>query len=215
MHRKKAMRASMPITNVELVMIALVTVLAAQHFPREVDDWEGLPSTSHTWQAWKVAFCLSYLKRQRQLQASGGGKPLGGAHPVISNAAPTINCIGAALKNLALAASSDTAVLQQLMSTNLALTTSVTLLTAPNKNLANNLAQNKGGVAPAVALTMGRGHLMNKPFHGNYCWTHGHWVNQNHTSVTCGSKAAGHKDNATSTNTMGSSDVDKGWSSFA
>ncbi len=36
--QKKATRAGMPIANFELVIMALVAVLAAQHFPREVDD---------------------------------------------------------------------------------------------------------------------------------------------------------------------------------
>ncbi len=67
---------------------------------------------SHTCQAWKVALPLAHLKRQRQVQASGGGKPLGGAHSVIPTAAPTIDHIGEALENLALAASNDTTVLQ-------------------------------------------------------------------------------------------------------
>jgi hypothetical protein len=70
--QKKAKRASMPIANVELVMMASAAVLAAQHFPRKVDDWEGLPAVNCTWRAWKVAFRLAHLKRQRQLQASGG-----------------------------------------------------------------------------------------------------------------------------------------------
>jgi len=30
-------------------MMALVAVLAAQHFPRKVDDWEGLPAEDRTW----------------------------------------------------------------------------------------------------------------------------------------------------------------------
>jgi hypothetical protein len=30
-------------------------------------------------------------------------------------------------------------------------------------------------------------------------------------SATCGNKAAGHKDAATASNTMGGSDLDKGW----
>jgi hypothetical protein len=63
--QKKTKQAGMPIANVELVMMALAAVLAAQRFPREVDNWEGLPAGSCTWQAWKVAFCLAYLKRQR------------------------------------------------------------------------------------------------------------------------------------------------------
>ncbi len=101
----------MSIANVKLVMMALAAVLAAQHFPREVDNWEGLPAASHTWQAWKVAFRLAHIKHQRQLQALRGGKPLGGAHVVIPTAAPTIDRIGKALKNLAPVASNDTTVL--------------------------------------------------------------------------------------------------------
>ncbi len=53
----------MPISDVKLVMMASAAVLAAQHFPREVDDWEGLLATNHTWRAWKVAFHLAHLKR--------------------------------------------------------------------------------------------------------------------------------------------------------
>ena len=42
--QKKAKRAGMPIADVELVMMASAAVLAAQHFPCKVDDWEGLPA---------------------------------------------------------------------------------------------------------------------------------------------------------------------------
>jgi len=66
--QKKAKRAGMPIADVELVMMASVAVLATQHFPHEVDDWEGLPVIDCTWRAWKVAFRLAHIKRQRQLQ---------------------------------------------------------------------------------------------------------------------------------------------------
>ncbi len=65
--QKKAKRAGMPIADVELVMMASAAVLAAQHFPHEVDEWEGLADVDRTWRAWKVAFRLAHLKRQRQL----------------------------------------------------------------------------------------------------------------------------------------------------
>ena len=52
--QKKAKRAGMPIADIELFMMASASVLAAQHFPRKVDDWEGLPSGSPTWPAWKT-----------------------------------------------------------------------------------------------------------------------------------------------------------------
>jgi hypothetical protein len=131
----------MPIADVELVMMASAAVLAAQHFPHEVDDWEGLPAVDRTWRAWKVAFCLTHLKRQRQLHASGGGEPLGGAHSVLPAPAASIDRLGTALDNLALAAANDTTVLQQLTAANLALTTSNATLTAANKKLSEALAK--------------------------------------------------------------------------
>jgi hypothetical protein len=109
----------------------------------------------------------------------------------------------------------DTTILQHLMAVNLALTALVTLLMAANKTLADALAQNKGSAMPLAAPTTVKGFSSNKPFPGNYCWTHGCKVNQNHTIATCGHKAAGHNDNAMSANTMGSSKADKGWNSRA
>ncbi len=168
-----------------------------------------------------MAFRLAHLKRQCQLQALGGGEPLGGAHAVIPTAAPTMDCIGEALQNLALAASNDTTVLQQLTAANLALTALITLLTAANKKLADALARNKGGAKPAAAATPVAapapvtGCSSNRPFPGNYCWTHGHRVNQTHTSASCTRKAKGHKNKATTANKMGSSERDKGWNSHA
>jgi hypothetical protein len=52
----------MPIADVELVMMALAAVLAAQHFLQEVDDCESLPAINRMWGAWKVAFHLAHLK---------------------------------------------------------------------------------------------------------------------------------------------------------
>jgi hypothetical protein len=51
--QKKAKQASMPIADIELVMIALAAVLATQHFLQEVDDWDGLPAINRIWRAWK------------------------------------------------------------------------------------------------------------------------------------------------------------------
>jgi hypothetical protein len=109
------------------------------------------------------------MRHQCQLQASGGGKPLGSAHAVIPMAAITIDRIRKALKNLALAASNDTTVLQQLMAANLSLTALITTLTMANKKLVDALARNKGVTSPAAAPSTKRGHSPNKPFPGNYC----------------------------------------------
>jgi hypothetical protein len=168
-----------------------------------------------------VAFRLAHLKHQRQLQALGGGKPLGGAHPAIPTAAPTIDRIGKALENLALAALNDTTVLQQLTAANLALTALVTSLMAANKKLADALACNIGGAALATPATLAvapappKACSATRPFPGNYCWTHGYKVNQTHTSATCTCKALGHKVDGTTANRMSNSKADKGWNSHA
>ncbi len=206
--QKKAKRAGMPIADIELVMMASAAVLSAQHFPRKADDWEGLPLGSRTWLAWKTAFRLAHLKRQRQILASGGGEPLGGAHGVLPAVAPAIGGLEKALDNLALAATNNTAVLQQLTAANLALTTTVAPLTATNKKLVEAAARKGTPVASPLA---GGPKAAKHPFAGNYCWTHGHRISKEHTSATCANKAAGHRDHATATNTLGGLEKDKGW----
>jgi hypothetical protein len=95
---------------------------------------------------------------------------------MLPEAAPTIGQLETALDNLALAATNDTAILQQLTVANLALTTTVTMLTATNKKLVDAGARAKGGGTPAVTpMTPARGvRAMRTPFPINYCWTHGH-----------------------------------------
>jgi hypothetical protein len=201
--QKKAKRAQMPIADAELVMMASTAVLAVQHFPREVEDWEGLTSTSRTWPAWKTAFCLAHLKRQQQILASKGGEPLGGAHAAI----PVNEAMEAALDNLALAATSDKATVQQLTAANLALTTKVATLTATNKKLVDAAAKKNTGAGTGASKTPDA----DKPVPGGYCWTHGHRVRKSHTSKTCMNKAEGHDDKATSKDTKGGSKANKDW----
>ena len=138
-----------------------------------------------------------------------GGEPLGGAHSVLPAPAVSIDRLGTALDNLALAAANDTTVLQQLTSANLALTTSNAMLTAANKKLSEALTKRS---APAETPgTPGAHRPAGKPKPGNYCWTHGHQCSENHTSATCSSKAPRHQVTATASNTMGGSEKDKGW----
>jgi hypothetical protein len=209
--QKKAQRAGMPIADIELVMMASAAVLTTQHFTHKVDDWEGLPAVARTWMAWKTAFCLAHLKRQCQISASGGGEPLGGAHGVTPALPPAMDRLESALDNLALAATINIAVLQQLAAANLALTSPIVMLTATNKKLVDTAVKtpSRGSATPASSSKSSRS--TKNPFPGNYCWTHGHCCSEQHTSATCGNKAPGHKDGATSSNMMGGSKKDKGW----
>jgi hypothetical protein len=127
-----------------------------------------------------------------------------------------------ALNNLALAATNNTAILQQLTAANLALTTAVSTLTATNKKLVDAAARAKGAtnkkLVDAAARAKGGGtpavtpkksergvQATRTPFPSNYCWTHGNCCNKHHTSATCDNKAMGHHNDATAANTMGHS----------
>ncbi len=141
---------------------------------------------------------------------SGGGEPLGGAHGVLPLDPPaTLDQLDVALDNLALAATNDTAVLQQLTAANLALTNSVAALTATNKKLVEAAAKR----VPSTGTPLGTGKTARKgkPFQENYCWTHGYKLSKAHTSATCLYPAAGHRKDATSANIFGGSVADKGW----
>ncbi len=96
---------------------------------------------------------LTHLKRQHQILASEGGEPLGRAHGVLPEAAPAIGQLKIALNNLALAATNNTTILQQLTAANLALTTTVATLTATDKKLVDVVARAKGGGTPAATPT--------------------------------------------------------------
>ena len=117
--------------------------------------------------------------------------------------------INAALSNLALAATNNTTVLQQLTTTNVVLTAS---LTTASKKFSEAMAEAKGAPTPARMpgpLCVPKPH--NAPFPRNNCWTHCHRCNRNHTSAICTNKTEGPKDNATTANTMGGSKVNRWW----
>jgi hypothetical protein len=118
--------------------------------------------------------------------------------------------LGTALDNLTLAAANKTTV-QQLKAANLDLvhTTSNATLTAANKKLSEASAK-------ALATTPGMPreiHPTNKPFPGNYCWTHDHHCSQNPASheFELGVKAVGRQDTVTASNTIGGSKKGKRW----
>ena len=148
----------------------------------------------------------------------GGGEPLGSAHGVLPGvAAPTNGGLEKALDNLALAATNNAAVLQQLTAANLALTATIATLTATNKKLVE-AGQSKGTPAagtPAAGTPAGTpaggGKATKAPHPGNYCWTHNHHISRDHTSATCAHKATGHRNEATAANTLGGNERDKGW----
>ena len=83
-------------------------------------------------------------------------------------------------------------------------------LAATNANLVNALATLKAGAVPGDGWTNKTRDRYTK---GGYCWTHRYKVGAKHSSSMC--KAAGsnpkHNKEATRSNTMGGSVLNKGW----
>jgi hypothetical protein len=202
----------MPIANIELIMMALATVLASQHFPRKVDNWEGLPSSSRMWAVWKMAFRLTHLKHQPQILASGGGASWSGSwcasrggsnNRAAQEGTQQPSSHGHKQQGHPPAARGGQPGLHD-HSHN---------AHSNQQEVGRHGGQGKRGGTLVVTLTTPeRGvRATRNPFTGNYCWTHGHCCNKHHTSTTWDNKAVGHWDGATASNTMGGSTRDKGW----
>ena len=218
--QRKLARASLPMTDAQLLAIASASVLGSGHFARPTDEWEALPPDRKTWAAWKTHYRAAHIARKRQLLAAGKARPPSfGAANAVTSAYTTEDSISSEalskldgyLDNLAAAATTEKTTLAQLIENNATLTATVTSLTASVAALSSAytlLANGHPAPVPAKPTTT------RKPSYlavGGYCWTHGYRVKKGHDSTTCKEKAEGHKDAATRANTMGGSVANKGW----
>jgi hypothetical protein len=116
--QRKLARANLPMSDDQLLAIALTAVLASEHFPRPTDEWEALPRIQKTWTAWKTHYCAAHLARKCLLLASGRSTSTGNtAHAVTYDATlqpDTLNRLDGYLDNLAAAATNDRTTLSQL-----------------------------------------------------------------------------------------------------
>jgi hypothetical protein len=231
--QRKAARASLPVTDQSLVMLASTALLAADTFPRTTEHWEELPQADKTWPAWKAAYLQAHQKRANRLRATGGADNLGRANQAtfgifdpgasgihLRNNAPgaqanqAANFLGSidnALDNLASAAANNKAVLEQLVTTNSFLTTSNSLLANQIKCLQAQLAAKRGQVGGGGGGGNGGGTTKKGPDPAGYCWSHGWRVGFGHNSSTCEHPKEGHQTNATRQNTKGGSSANKDW----
>ncbi len=158
--------------------------------------------------AWKTAFRLAHLKRQRQILASGGE----GNH--------SVGLTACSLRRLWQSDSwrRHSTTLHSPGRMTLPFSSSsrwpIWLSRPPSAcSLVDAVARAKGTPALGTPAVMPGGGMQSPktPHPGNYCWTHGSRISKEHTSATCANKATGHHDDATAANTFGGSDKDKGW----
>jgi hypothetical protein len=200
----KAARASLPVTNQTLTILASTALLAADTFPCTTILWEELAPADKTWPAWKAAYLEAHMLRANRLRATGGADNLGRANQATngvvdsgasdfyySNNAPSaqanqatsfLDSIDNALDNLASTATNDKAVLKKLVATNSSLATSNTHLANQIKTLQTQLSAKEGHGSGGGGGGSRDSNTKKGPNPAGYCWSHGWCVGYGHNT---------------------------------
>ncbi len=141
--QKKAKQAELPILDIELAMYAATSVLQSGDYKKETNEWEGCNANKKTWTKWKQTYLAAYARGINRQRAGATDEPLTRAANSIMPAATTdvTDALAGSLDNLVLAATSNKTALQQSTAANLALTTTVAILTVANKKLTKMVAR--------------------------------------------------------------------------
>ena len=207
--REKLERGGVPMSDATLLATAHTQVMGSQHYPEAVRDWERLLPAAKTWVAWQAAFRLANIKRDRLLKINP--MAFGAANHVtdtdIDNAAITM-----ALDNIANAATNDANLIATLMAMIKALEIKAN---QPPPIIGTDTTRNTNttttGAIPFVPRVYTLAEALAIFDSTGYCWTHGWRVHASHTSAKCKKKKRGHKNEATSADTMGGSNKNQGW----
>jgi len=236
--QKKAARAALPITNEWLAATATKSLLAAGSFPIQRPVWDAKLPATKTWPAWKQWAREAQLTVEREQRASGArGDTFGSASAAIIYHRPTTSASFAGVAGhtslpsfeeqfangmdaLALAATNEKAVLDNLVSSNKVLSE----LTAKKLTAIEQLIIAKAttpGATPspgdAKLVAQLRAAIKGKWAPGGFCSSHGYGVGADHTSATCKNKKPGHVDSATRSSPAGhghDKHINMGWDAF-
>jgi hypothetical protein len=235
--QKKAVRANLPISNAWLAATASLSLLTAGSFPKQRADWDALAPATKTWPAWKTwARAAQQTVEREQRATSARSDVFGSASAAIAfhqTTPPVRDFAGGALGSsfqeqfasgmdaLALAATNDKTVLDNLVATNKTLSDSIAKkLSNLEALLAKNSASNAsvpGSPNDAKQVAQLKAAIKGKWVAGGFCSSHGYGVSADHTSKSCKNKKTGHIDTATRDNPAGhgaDKHINQGWDSF-
>jgi hypothetical protein len=176
-------------------------IFATGNFMSACRRWNEKPAADRTWTHFKSHFAAAH-RQHKQMQ----GETAANARYHSANTAMTQNedqmaeaNIGA-LANLATATAADIGV--------------VAALTQANSLLAKQLEENASELRELKLLLNQERHARRGPRNSTssastYCWTHCYKVGRTHTSLTCNTRNAGHKAEATWADNMGGSQANK------
>ena len=239
--QKKAVRSGLPITNDWLAATASLSLLTSGSFPKQRSDWDSLAPALKTWPAWKAWARTTQQTVEREQRATNARSDVfgtAGAAIEFHRTSPSDNAFaGGALSStfeeqfasgmdaLALAASNEKTVLDNLVATNKSLSDTTAKKIANIEALLSTLAAkspSSGTPAPSTSsdskqLAQLKAAIKGKWTSGGFCSSHGYGVNLEHDSKTCKNKKPGHVDTATRANPAGhgaEKHINQGWDAF-
>lgn len=171
-------------------------------------EWRRRPDNQKTWLNFKQFFANEYhdLKEDQRVQT-------GQTRYHTANNMTHMQDIGIALDNLALSATNDHRLMEQLIANNATLTKNNQELSNHLKAALQAIESIKDDQDKQEAKRVERIKRYEAKIDPNgYCHTHGYKVVKGHNSRTCTHKGPQHKDDATRDNIMGGSTKNKDWS---
>jgi hypothetical protein len=213
--QKKALRASLPITNEWLVATASKSLLVAASFPTQRVVWDAQLPATKTWPAWKQWARETQHTIKREQRASGGrGNTFSSTSAAIGYHCPNPSASGFAtgafhsptspsfveqftsgMDALALAATNEKALLDNLVTSNKTLSE----LTAKKIACIEELISSRGATqaaasspADAKLVAQLRVAIKGKRAPGGFCSMHGYGVAADHNSSNCKNKKPCH-----------------------
>ena len=211
-----------PYTTEQLLCIAYTLVFKTGLYFEECKQWNNHPATEKTWANFKTQFhnaeCL--LRDQLCTTKQAGFHSNHANHKTTTETQlPAEYC--EALINLASSATTDHELLTTLANSVATINQHINQLNTPHPSTCNNTVNIDTATDSTTlsSLTTSITELQqqlwdlkkennnlrnNNNLHpckcnsnGNYCWTHGYCIGNNHTSASCQNKAPGHQDRAT------------------
>jgi uncharacterized phage-associated protein len=203
-----------PFTDQQVINTAHSLVYNTGLFYEECARWDRKPAIRKTWTNFKTHFLMA----ERELRKQQKTTQFSSTHT--ANALFQQQTVEA-LANLATtnqhmldATQQDRNAMTTLVRQNQELQQQLANLRKNNNTTprrSNRSSNHNSGTTTAPPTTLTRNpryHGRNpNPYNdnGNYCWTHGYGVADNHTSATCRNPSEGHQTTATRANTMGGS----------
>jgi hypothetical protein len=163
--------------------------------------WNEKHTIEKTWTQFKSHFTAAHRQhKQMQVESAATAVYHSANSAVTHNEDQMAEATIGALENLATATAADRVV--------------VTALAQANSCLAKQLEDNSNELRELEALikkerSENHGQRSFNPSPRNYCWSHGYIVGSTRTSLTCKLPKPGHKKEATRTDNMGGSQVNR------